>query len=151
MKKLIFGLIFFLLLALPINAIREQEPHDGYWWADWNDSFRLGYVIGLSGGISHCDLAFNGLCDRFISDSTSLDDCKNILLLYRDFLLEFEIRDITCGQMRDGISALYEDYRNKRLLAINLLSVVKMQVAGKSEAEINSVLQGLRQISSEAK
>jgi len=143
--------ILLLLCVVPVSSTSEVDRHDGYWWDESGDAFKLGYVIGLSRGISHCGSAFAYFREDFLSDSISLDDCLNVLLLYGEYLIEFNIEGVTYGQMRDGINTLYEDYRNKQLPAVYLLPVVEMQVAGKSEAEIDSALQELRRISSEAK
>ncbi|MCJ7578746.1 MAG: hypothetical protein MUO91_09880 [candidate division Zixibacteria bacterium] len=52
MKKVFLILILIFCLVLPLNAVREDEPHDAYWWEMSSDSYKLGYISGYVNGMS---------------------------------------------------------------------------------------------------
>ena len=146
MRKLflIFAIVGLLMAAL--NATSEDHSkRDGYFWGEMPDSFRSCYVMGFADGLELSAGFFDALTEpiRDRVDSSS-KGCCSVVWAYGDMLSKRRLPGITYGQMVDGIDRLYKDYRNKQIPIPFLLELVKMEVEGRSEAQIDSVARELR-------
>jgi|GEM_PF-1484208 len=145
MKK--FFIIFFIstLTVLSVNATKPDYPYNYSSWKAQSESFQLGYLRGLFRGYGDCYICFHGLLESYPNDS-SLSDLQEIIWQYGTFLdLAIDVTSgMTLGQMVDGIDEFYKDYRNRLISVENILRMVKMQIDGKSQAEIDSLARSLR-------
>lgn len=145
MKKVSLIFLFSILVICPLNAIREDEPHDAYWWNKYSDSFKLGYVEGITQGYLHCYVIIQTLLELY-QDSISLSEYQDIMLRSDTCskLLYYSVTGMTYGQMIAGIDQFYKDYRNRKITIEDVLYLVRMEIDGKSDAEIDSVTRKFR-------
>ncbi len=54
------------------------------------------------------------------------------------------LKAVTAGQLCDGLTAFYEDYRNRSIVAPNAAWIVLNTIAGKSGKEIESMTESFR-------
>ncbi len=59
-------------------------------------------------------------------------------------LLSYEIAKITNGQIVEGLNQLYSDFKNRQIILREAIYVVKKQISGASEEEIQSIFEYLR-------
>jgi len=145
MKKVFLTLIFVSLFILPLNSISEEDSanrRDGSFWAKYDVSFRFGYIMGLSEGLYYCA----GWVDDYkqmTQDDINPLGCCDALWGFGYFVSQYE-GNISYGQMFEGVDEFYKDYRNTQIPILALFKLVKMEVEGKSKAEIDSVARELR-------
>ena len=149
MKWLILICVLFLLFILPVHGLEKEIPNNGYWWEALSDSFKLGFVVGIAEGYHASYAIFDALWE-FRPTEDSLSNCLRVMRSYNQWLniLRYRTTEVTYGQMMDGIDKFYKDYRNKQIEVQSIMGLVKMQIEGKSQTEIDSVARDLRQLHS---
>lgn len=178
MKKVFLTLMLVVFCVLSIKAVKEPVDDDGYLWEGKSESFKFGYVIGLTRGIQHCAEWFYVVKEPYQEKIDSLErlmhhgrdvvDCSkksqsergdclartfcSIILRYSNVLSDTRMgEEATYGQLIQGIDQLYKDYRNKQIPIVHLLELVKMEIQGESQAKVDSVARELREIFSKSK
>ena len=135
-----------LLLLVPCTNVAAQFPAENFLQrkaADWEklpDLAKLGYVMGY---IDSEQLY------RVILVSTK-PACSEEQQTNLDKFLNSNPRPAaTYGQLVAGIDEFYEDWRNKNISIAFVMRVVGLELAGRSQAEIDEVVRTLREASSE--
>lgn len=76
------------------------------------------------------------------------DDVKLIVYIeikrMQDFLSDYSIPNITSGQIADGLDILYEDFKNRNILLVDAVYVIKRQITGSPPEDIERILLYLR-------
>ncbi len=161
MKKLtIFNIVLLsLMLAQPGLSV-EERPHDGYWWecvgfekTQLGTTCKLlqlayvsGYADSLSIIVSQVRVEQHSL-ELNIKEIKNEQDRQAIGLtfaLHFDSILGKDIMNITYGQLQDGLTKFYSDFRNKRIDLDSALSIVKMQVEGEKKSYIDCMEEFVR-------
>lgn len=115
----------------------QRERRDGNWWQHRSSSEKLEYLVGFFDGMrlgrnfaaggadtkKNCDIA----CFVNYSDNS-----------------ERYLRNVTAGQMRDGLDEFYKDFRNRGILIYDGAWVVLKQIASEPQAEINRLIESFR-------
>jgi hypothetical protein len=163
MKNLfISSLIIFslLLLAQPTLVVAEGQPYDdGYWWecADLQGREKvlcpirqLGYVMGYSAGYDKAAETAVGVKEVVqkvlgsILNQHEKDYSWTATTQAFDIILDERLKSITYGQMMDGLTHFYADFRNKRIKIAEAFQIVRMQVQGEKGAYVDCIAEILR-------
>jgi hypothetical protein len=132
--------------AIASDASAQTETaHDGNWWQSQSRPEQLAYVVGLMDGVQ--DLALVIMLDALPETSAVSEDAAKqaMAAVVRSTTSIVEaIPSSTIGQISDGITEFYKDFRNRRLAAINGAVTVFKQISGTPQAEIDAMLERMR-------
>jgi hypothetical protein len=118
-------ILLCLVLMLPPSARDESDGRrDGNWWRSQSSDAKYNYMTGFIDGLQlgH-DFSYwkfiqkNGDCASLVSDS------------YNTHLTKYLV-NVTNGQIADGLTSFYEDYRNRRILTSRAVWLVLNEIAG---------------------
>jgi len=108
---------------------------DGNWWNGLNSLAKYGYVIGYGDGSVKADATWAyGPCKTQVT-------AKYLAAVQKGN----DYSGITIGQLIEGVDQFYKDFRNTRILTTDAMMVVKQQISGFSQKQIDETLQTLRQ------
>ena len=146
MRNIFLTVVLVGLFLIPLNATNELDHRrDAHFWGQNTNSFNVAYVMGLGDAFIFCNSVFQTLQEGL---DTTYERCSLLVSIHEKILSLYVVHNITYNQIQRGIDELYKDYRNERIPVIGLLQVVKMELEGKPETEIDSVLREQRRISS---
>lgn len=116
----------------------QDQPslrHDGNWWKGLNSLTKYGYVAGYAEGSQKAD------------DTWAYGECKTkVTAKYLSAVQKGDdYSGMTFGQLIEGVDAFYKDFRNTRILTTDAMMVVKEQISGLSQKQIDEELQTIRQ------
>jgi len=140
------------LLTFEVGAITAQKTtskHDGYWWTNSDQSFKLGFVSGYV-------MAMNGINDRDVFRCIAQKSGGKLPATYPGRAMveecseteEAKMTDFSgfmVGQWADGIDEFYKDFRNKSLDVDLALKYVRDQLNGKPAKELEDEVTKMRQ------
>lgn len=133
MKWIALGLILISILAS--NGWAEDKTLrelDGNNWRGWGQAGKGGYVLGFMVGINY-------VAEDNMEFARALRE--NMVLSNLD---RFEIYNITVNQILDGLDKLYEDFKNRNIKISDGFYVVKGQIQGTPNEDIERILLYLR-------
>jgi len=165
---LVFLFAALLVSVAPVSA-QDVSRRDGNWWLAKNDSdgkgavvkdgmIKRAYLMGLIDGAAllganvaaetaRAEGAARAKADPnpFAAISGVEAELSSLsgLVAYQNTALEY-LDNITVGQLRDGLDALYADFRNRGIIVVAASWVVLNQISGTSPARIDSMLERLR-------
>ncbi len=132
-------LVAFLLVSWPSLSSAQNQRQDGNWWnmlteasPDIGSLVKDGYSRGLLDGAAFLGTAL-------VSET---DLAKEYSAAVRPFL-----RAVAPRQLRDGLDVFYADYRNRRIEVFGAAYIVLSQIAGKSQNEIDALVERARRLS----
>jgi hypothetical protein len=124
-----------VLVATPsFGQDQSTIRHDGNWWKDLNILTKFGYVIGYAEGSAKADATWAyGQCRtkvaaKYLSGLQKVNDFSGIAI----------------GQFIEGLDQFYNDFRNARILSTDAMMIVKLQISGTNQKEIDDDLQIIR-------
>lgn len=170
MKKIVFLFIVFFLFPNWINAQDKKNIFDldGIDWRDSSALYKIGFVSGFIGGSNYIIEAFayfpeydeekakiiskkfSNLVSNKQNDKQafSVNDLRlwsqNMAKNRSISLKKYGVYSITTGQIVEGLDKLYEDFKNRRIKIQDAIYVVKKQIRGATEEEVEGILQYLR-------
>lgn len=116
-------LLCLVLMLAPI-AKNESERHDGNWWRSLSVSTRYIYTMGFMDGT---DLGFNFSYWKFAhTDPKCLVAVQDS---YKEHMTKY-LLNVTNDQLADGLTKVYEDYRNRRINVNDTTWLVLNEIAG---------------------
>ncbi|HXP02885.1 MAG TPA: hypothetical protein VN808_02120, partial [Stellaceae bacterium] len=131
----------------------HSEIRDGNWWNAQSRSFRTAWVIGFLDGKSATDeelrlLLSLGAMSKDMPPCSA--DCyakmmeygRNLSAAIDDF--EKGYLGLSAGQIADGISALYADYRNTHIKVTDVEAVAVAQIRGGDLQQLQARIEYLR-------
>jgi len=124
-----------LMAAPSFGQDRPATRTNGNWWNALNDLAKYGYIIGYTDGSSKADATWaDGLCKpqvpaKYLAAVQNGND-------YSEF---------TIGQLVEGLNQFYKDFRNTKILTRDAMMVVRQQISGVPQKEIDEGLEFLRQ------
>jgi hypothetical protein len=124
-----------LVAAPTFGQDRSALRHDGNWWKSLNNLTKYGYVAGYAEGSEKADATW------------AYGECKTkVTTKYSDAVQKGnDYSGMTFGQLIEGVDEFYKDFRNTRILTRDAMMVIKQQISGISQKEIDETLQVLRQ------
>lgn len=143
MKKFYLLLFYILFVALIANSCFGEEDSreevDGRTWTRWDESWKLGWVMGFGDGIFQANRETLFLVmDIAGGIKTTYGIPGEQARKWADEIFdEFEKRivwsRISFGQFIKGLDEFYIDYRNKTIPAREAIYIIKLQVKGAPE------------------
>ena len=106
MRSLAVISVLFVLCATALRA--DDSRRGGNWWLTQERSSKLSYALGIFDGMNvGSDFSIFGLPKG--------DSCvPKVNASYRSYGTKY-IKDVTAGQLTDGLDDFYKDYRNRRI------------------------------------
>lgn len=170
--RMIFIAILYIVIT-PLIAFSEKKPSqlDGYDWRRADFPYKAGYVVGFmaSGyylitnnimpidesysddqfiqltsrmGIVKSAPRFKGKKEFTVTDmDTYWESCK---VFGNQRLYSHALTQITGEQLMEGLDKLYEDFKNRGILMADAIFVVKKQIQGTPQEDIDRILIYLR-------
>jgi hypothetical protein len=133
-------IVLAIALTVPTHA-QEVQRRDGNWWRTIITATKQAYTIGIWDGLP--------LGERFSYWNIRGKDGKQDNAVAVRVIQSFEeheklLSGITNGQVTDGLDSFYGDYRNRRILVFNAVWVVLNTISGKSEKEMETMIENFR-------
>jgi hypothetical protein len=169
MKRFIVILLIFVPLLGSAQEKIDVSKHDGNSWRSMNYirqlDFVAGFILGSFGISSGCRMPEN----VFMKEGSGYSETKGLKVLadywtpkkqytreevglllegrmqfFNSSLDKYGIIGITNDQLVDGLNKFYEDFRNRGILLGLAILVVKKQIKGASQEEIEAVCEYIR-------
>lgn len=142
------ALLALVVLGTWRSHAQQPPPHNGYWWVDESQDFKVGFANGYALAMNddadaaglRCLAAKNGgtIPEKAPKDA-DLDAClQSPEVQYYAFNLHI-------GQLVDGVDEFYKDFRNKNIQVELAMRYVRDQLKGKSDTELADELASWRQ------
>lgn len=146
MKRL---LLTFALLASSASA--QPLTTDGNWWVAQPQHDQLTYLLGFTDGLG---VGYEDSSDALAVSAVSIPKCdektcNQLIAMNRQDDSEIEkrhqrLREITIGQILDGLNKIFSDYRNRIIRVSIAEGVVIEAIRGSTDAEIEQRLEYFR-------
>lgn len=135
-------LVLVIASALCLPAAAEvNQRRDGNWWRTSPALEKLAYVTGFFDGMAlGSELSYSGIRDKAGRIDPALVD--KVATSYTAMSVQF--KNVTNGQLADGIDKFYEDYRNRTILLSDAVWLVVNSISGKSDAEMQTMIENFR-------
>lgn len=154
MKKIltIFCLFFLLCFytAYPVYANNIGEE-DGTDWNSWDMSTKANYINGfmsascfVAGNNDDIMLLFHDPNSGIVGTIKYDEKEFNRLKKRNEILLRYCIIGISVGQIKDGLNLFYEDFKNRQIRLSLTIYVIRKQIEGSSNEEMEAIIQFLR-------
>lgn len=169
---LFFIIAIYTVPCLSNAEVTDVGKFDGHAWQTWDTSRKLIYISGVIACGNY--IVEQNFVRYNISYEKDYDEDKALLLRYPslnkskakkksvytqkevNMMLEYDKRDrnsgllryliigITNSQIVEGLNQLYSDFKNRQINLREAIYVVKKQIKGASEEEIQAILEYLR-------
>ncbi|CAG1064500.1 hypothetical protein BAC1_00057 [uncultured bacterium] len=172
MKKSVITL-FILLFSVSVFAEDKSiSDYDGHNWNTWDYAYKYGFVTGFINSANYFkeDISVifpaiynqtnkekvnkvygkyprNGKSVRFTQEELTVIEMSNKSDCYlnrNNRAEELAVYNISNAQIVDGLNQLYQDFKNQNIPLNDAIYVVKRQISGYSQEEIERVLLYLR-------
>jgi hypothetical protein len=139
---LVSGALLGICFALVLNAAQEYRPRTGYsFWSKADANAKYAYLIGYADAEQPLRLVL----DR-AEKSLCTDGEKD---WFEDFNRKIPMpNNITLQQGIEGIDDFYKDWRNQSVALFNAQNIVRLQIAGRPQAEIDEAIRRARETAS---
>jgi hypothetical protein len=131
--------VFILLTCAPLARDQQTDRRDGNWWADRDESFKMAYFVGFFDGM---DLG-NKFSYWAFADNKNYETMRKVGDSYKGYQDKYMIH-VTNIQLTQGVDKLYTDVRNRKIRVRNAVWLVVNQIAGKSDAEMEKMIENFR-------
>jgi hypothetical protein len=126
-----------LLFVLSIHVCAQNTRRDGNWWLEQSELSRTAYVTGFFDG-THLGGQFSFW--NFTDDKACLSKATESFTFYSEKFL----KDVTNGQLADGLDVFYKDYRNRKILIHNAVWLTLNAIAGTPQADLDKMVENFR-------
>lgn len=137
---------FVATAALFGHAAQAQANEDGTWWASASANAQVYYVTGLTQGMFFMgEHSIATLClDRAKVSTEAYNECYSMAASKLNNSIAKYATNVTYGQMQDGVTTLYSDYRNRKIPVARIWHVALRSIAGMPSADVEKWLEFLR-------
>jgi hypothetical protein len=142
MKTRLRTLVSVLLLLSVLSW--GQGRRDGNWWRQLDSETRVAFMVGFLDGI-HMGTNFSYWGDAHVNGTGKVDVgfYQRIQASMRVMAKKY-MMNVETGQLSDGITAFYGDYRNRSILVSDAVWIALRSIAGDPQAEIDQTVVNLR-------
>jgi hypothetical protein len=142
MERKVFAslVIIFLVMALPLASIAEDNRRDGNWWQGQLKSTKLAYLTGLFDGM---ELGYNFASWNFIHDK-QIDPCVSQMTKSFNERRDNFLKNVTNDQLVYVLDSFYEDYRNRRIMVNDAVWLIANNLAGTPSKALDTMLENFR-------
>lgn len=135
---LLIGALLGAGLVASLDAAQEYRPITGYaFWSQADDHTKTAYLIGYS----DAEQMYRLILDKGVK--TRCGDAGKAWIEEVDRKI-LAPDNITFRQAFDGINEFYKDWKNQGVHLFLVHNIVRMQVAGKPQAEIEEAIRKAR-------
>jgi hypothetical protein len=140
---LFIGALFGAGLFVSLNAEQEYRSATGYaFWSKADGNLKFAYLIGYSDAEQHYRLALDKGVKPLCTDAG------------KAWIEDFERKipmpnNITVKQTSEGIDEFYKDWRNQSIGLYFVQNIVRLQISGKPQSEIEEATRRARAASNE--
>ena len=131
-----FLALVLTLVALP--ALAQNNRRDGNWWNEQPQSLRATYILGLFDGT---DVGF----DFSVWEGKSEEWTQKAQHSWEKYTSTY-LNNVTAGQLSDGLTALYKDFRNRSIPIRYGVWIVLNQISGTSTEQVEQLLENFRKV-----
>jgi|SRR5260370_25420385 hypothetical protein len=137
------GLLGAGLFARLGAAQEDIRPATGYtFWSTASDNTKLAYMYGYDDAEEMY---------RVVLDEGAKPLCTEAGKQWiADFNRKFPMPKATIGQTKAGLDEFYRDWKNQRIGLWKALNVVRLQIAGRPQTEIDEQIRKLRELDSKS-
>jgi hypothetical protein len=118
--------VFLLCTVLMLAPLAKDQNtrRDGNWWRTQSNVTKYDYMTGFIDGL---ELGHNFSYWKLIEKN---GNCASLVTDSYDTHLNKYLTNVTNGQVADGLTSFYEDYRNRRILVSRAVWLVLNEIAG---------------------
>lgn len=132
--------VFCALSSAHLGVAAERPASDGYWWESLKVLERLVFVAGYTQATSRWSAFLKG--SIFVNVSPSEGQA---LSKYTKWLADhMDFGRVSVRQVTDGVDRFYADFRNKGIDIDDAMDIVRQQLQGVSDAEIEKQILKMR-------
>lgn len=133
------AVVLGLIASLPAFS---EEHRDGNWWRELNAPQKAMYVTGFFDGME--------LGHRFsywgfapVATKENMPGIEKVANSYAKMKLRY-MTNVSSGQVADGLTQFYEDYRNRSISIDEAVWLVANSIAGTPEAKMKELIESFR-------
>lgn len=141
---------FFFLMFLGVSSMShgQSEVHNGYWWFEKPEGFRLGFAAGYGTAMLHANnISFyhclaeknGGTIPEAAPPRDVFESCGR-----EPQTAVYDFGDITVGQLSEGADEFYKTFLNKNVDINFAMRYVRDQLKGKPADELERELAAWR-------
>jgi len=140
--QLFIGVLLGVGLVAGLNADQEYRSMTGYaFWSKADSNLKFAYLIGYSDAEQMYRLALDKGARPLCADAG------------REWIEDFERKipmpnNITVKQTSEGMDEFYKDWRNQSVHLYFAQDIVRLQIAGRPQAEIEEATRKAREAAS---
>jgi len=138
--KVLFFLLLFIFFIVPSHTVAGENRRDGNWWRGEDKYARITYVTGFFDGM---DLGHRFSYWEF-TNKKELEDCIYKVITSYDNFCDKYFKNVTNGQIVDGLDSFYADFRNRSIVVHSAVWVVVNSIAGTPKKTIDALIENLR-------
>jgi hypothetical protein len=130
--------VMLIVIALGIPALAQQQiRRDGNWWRGVPPDHQLDYMVGFVDGLAlgHVFSYWN------LKDLDGKLDVAGGFRASKAYDESYRLLEKTTnGQLVDGLSKVYGDYRNRQILVSDAVWIVVLGINGMSDKDMEVLL-----------
>ena len=115
---------------------------DGSDWRGYSEQFKGGYITGYIHAMGTAQVSSAMSC---MSIDNPKDKNAAISKACISNAQSFDFQSITVGQLLDGMNAFYKDFRNFKVPLTLAMDLVRDEIRGRTEADVQKYLDSWRQ------
>jgi len=128
------------LLICSVVSAQDANRRDGNWWRTESRSSQLDYMVGVFDGMQ---LGHNLSYWNLIGDKQAGDALSRVAKSYSELSQRY-FRNVTVGQLVDGLDVFYSDFRNRTIRVHDAIWLVVNQIAGTPQEELEKMVENWR-------
>lgn len=140
------------VLVLTVAPLMAGSSHpDGYTWASWNPSMKLGFVVGFLQATDTGGAIATATCMDMLNyiDQKKIDAEKWKGMCLNDRTNDYS--GVSMGQFVDGVDTFYRDFRHRNLEVAFGLQYVRDQMRGMTQAALDAEVAKWQEVTQQVK
>jgi hypothetical protein len=140
----LFALFVISMTVATIARDQVSTTRDGNWWLRQDELMKASYITGFFDGIGlgH-NFSYWGYKDEYKTNPDAASAMAKTVASFDEYSQKY-LNTVTSGQLADGLDKLYADYRNRSIKVSNGTWLVLNSIAGKSDAEMEKMIESYR-------
>jgi hypothetical protein len=129
-------------IGLPVahdSVAQESTSRDGTWWRGLSASDHITYVVGFMDGMQ-----LGGEFSYWHMSDSEQKSCAGLTANSYSQMLDKYLGKVTAGQLTDGLTDFYEDYRNRSILIHGAVWLVVQSISGVPKDELEKLIESWR-------
>jgi hypothetical protein len=132
-------LTLLVLAMLAGNTCAQEQTHNGFWWVNSSEQFKLGFVSGYA-------MAMTQLYDAGTLKCLTEKGDEAMKACVKTQVIPFDYTKIRLGQLSEGVDEFYKNFRNKGIEITLAMVYVRDELKGKPAKELEEELAKMRDL-----